>query len=49
MKSPTCLKCQSHEIRREERRFLYRDLIIPEPFKLMWQCLNSECKHIWDV
>lgn len=44
---PQVLQCQSHEIRRAERQFLYRDSTIIDPFTLMGQCLNQECKPIW--
>ena len=47
MPSPRCPTCQSHETRWEARQHSYHDHALTDPFTLMWQCLNHECKHIW--
>jgi len=33
--------------RREARQHSHHDPALTDPFTLMWQCLNHECKHIW--
>ena len=35
MQRPTCPQCQSHEIRREERQYIYFDPNITDPYTLM--------------
>lgn len=47
MTGPMSPRCQSDEIRREERQFLCHDPIITDHFTLMWQFLIR--KYIWPV